>query len=137
MTKRLLGLDVGDRRIGLALSDPLGLTAQPLSVVERKSWKRDIAAIMEAVGDNEIEAFVVGLPISMSGNDSEQADRVRHFCSHLERETKLAVHLQDERLSTAESERLLIAAGTRRDRRRQSVDMTAATLILQSWMDKS
>jgi putative Holliday junction resolvase len=137
MTKRLLGLDVGDRRIGLALSDPLGLTAQPLSVVERKSWKRDIAAIMEAVGDNEIEAFIVGLPISMSGNDSEQTDRVRHFCSHLERETKLAVHLQDERLSTAESERLLIAAGTRRDRRRQSVDMTAATLILQSWMDKS
>jgi putative Holliday junction resolvase len=137
MTKRLLGLDVGDRRIGLALSDPLGLTAQPLSVVERKSWKRDIAAIMEAVGDNEIEAFIVGLPISMSGNDSEQADRVRHFCSHLERETELAVHLQDERLSTAESERLLIAGGTRRDRRRQSVDMTAATLILQSWMDKS
>ena len=133
--RRSVGLDVGDRRIGVAVSDPLGMTAQPLCVVERRSIKADIAAIEAAVVDYEVETMVAGLPLEMSGNEGHQAERVRKFCVRLEAATGIPVAYQDERLTSVQSERLLESAGVRRERRRGLLDKMAAALILQAWLD--
>ncbi|MFQ5478032.1 MAG: Holliday junction resolvase RuvX [Candidatus Binatia bacterium] len=133
--KRKGGLDIGERRIGVAVTDPLEITAQPLGVVTRQSWKKDIAGIMELLKDYEVDAFVVGLPLTMKGEEGEQADRVKHFCKHLETETGLAVFFQDERLTSVQSERAMIEAGMSRRKRRNNIDKTAAALILQAWID--
>lgn len=132
---RLAGLDVGDKRIGVAVSDGLGLTAQGLGVVTRQSNVKDVAAIMTLLEDYEIEAFVAGLPVEMSGMEGSQADKVRHFCGHLSKGTDLPIHFQDERLTSVESERVLIEAGVRRGKRRTVIDQVAAVLILQAWLD--
>ncbi len=135
MNARLAGLDVGDKRIGVAVSDGLGLTAQALGVVARKSRKRDVEALMELLSPYEIEAFVAGLPLLWDGSEGEQADKVRHFCKHLSHDSGLSVHFQDERMSSLESERLLISAGMRREKRKGKRDQIAAALILQAFLD--
>lgn len=135
MIKRLLGLDVGDKRIGVALSDGLGMTAQPLGTVERKSLDKDSAAIMHMVAEHEVECAVAGLPLQMDGDEGRQSERVRHFCVAFTKRTGVDVVYQDERLTTAQSERMLIESGVRRGRRRQVIDKMAATLILQAYMD--
>ena len=132
---RSVGLDVGDRRIGLAVSDPLALTAQPLCVVERQSIKADIAAIQKALSDYEVGTMVAGLPLEMNGREGHQAEQVRKFCVRLEQATGIAVVYQDERLTSVQSERLLESAGVRRERRRGLLDKMAAALILQAWLD--
>ena len=132
---RSVGLDVGERRIGVAVSDGLGLTAQPLCVVERQSLKADIAAIQRALADYAVARVVAGLPLEMSGDEGPQAERVRKFCMRLEQETGLAITYQDERLTSVQSERLLESAGVRRERRRGLLDKMAAALILQAWLD--
>ena len=132
---RSVGLDVGERRIGVAVSDGLGLTAQPLCVVERQSLKADIAAIQRALADYAVATVVAGLPLEMNGNEGPQAERVRKFCVRLEQETGLAITYQDERLTSVQSERLLESAGVRRERRRGLLDKMAAALILQAWLD--
>ena len=96
--KRSAGLDVGESRIGVAVSDALGLTAQPLGVVQRRSAKAAIAAIMDLLAEYDIGTFVAGLPLHMDGSEGTQADRVRHFCAGLEAQTGIAVLFQDERL---------------------------------------
>ncbi len=136
MTARLAGLDVGDKRIGVAVSVGLGLTAQGLGVIERHGRKRDTEALLSMLSEYEIEAFVAGLPLLWDGSEGEQADRIRHFCSHLSNDTGLEVRFQDERMSSLESERLLIEAGTRRGKRRETRDRIAAALILQAFMDR-
>lgn len=132
---RLAGLDVGDKRIGVAVSDALGMTAQGLGVVQRQGKKADAAAIMALLADYEVSTFVAGLPLEMSGAVGDQADRVQHFCRGLEEITGIAVVYQDERLTTRQSERMLVEAGVRRGRRKKVIDQVAAVLILQAYLD--
>ncbi len=135
MIGRLIGLDVGEKRIGVAVSDGLGMTAQPVGVVERKSLDKDVARILELLAEYDIDCAVAGLPLQMNGDEGEQAARVRHFCNAFSKRTELEVVYQDERLTSAQSERMLIDSGVRRDKRRQVIDKMAATLILQAYMD--
>jgi putative Holliday junction resolvase len=135
MNGRLIGLDVGEKRIGVAVSDGLGMTAQPVGVVERKSLDKDAARILELLAEYDIDCAVAGLPLQMNGEEGEQAARVRHFCNAFSKRTEIEVIYQDERLTSAQSERMLIDSGVRRGKRRQVIDKMAATLILQSYMD--
>lgn len=131
---RFLGLDVGDRTIGLALSDPLGITAQGLGVLKRGKLGDDaarVAALAEEHGAGEI---VVGLPQAMDGGIGPQARKVLEFAAVLERRG-LKVRLWDERFTTSAAERHLIQTGVRREKRRRIIDQVAAVLILQSYLD--
>ena len=133
--KRIAALDIGDKRIGVAVSDGLGLTAQPLSVIHRASVQKDIAAIMSVIAEYEVDYIVAGLPLQMDGHEGEQAGRVRKFCEAFHAETGLQLIFQDERLTTVAGERLLVEAGVSRNRRRQVIDKTAASLILQTYLE--
>lgn len=132
---RTLGLDVGDKRIGVAVSDPLGWTAQPLTVIHRSGTAKDVAALQEATEGIEVDRVVAGLPLQLDGREGTQAARVRRFCQALTEATGLEVIYQDERLTTVQSERLLTSAGVSRERRKGVLDKMAAALILQSWLD--
>jgi len=137
MTGRIAGLDVGDKRIGVAVSDPLGITAQPIGVVQRRSVVRDVAAVAALLVGYPIDRFVAGLPLELDAHEGHQAERVRRFCDALAERTGLEVVYRDERLTTAQSERLLVESGVRRDKRRGIVDKMAAALILQSYLDQA
>jgi putative Holliday junction resolvase len=130
-----LGLDFGDRRIGVAASDPLGVTAQPITVIERSSLSEDIARIREIATGRGTDRIVVGLPLNMDGSVGPQARRAKRFAGRLERELEIRVELWDERLSTVEAERSLIAAEKRRAARRGLRDAVAAALFLQSYLE--
>ena len=133
--KRLVGIDVGDKRIGVAVSDGLGLTAQPVGTIARVGIAKDVDALVALVASYEIECFVAGLPLEMSGSEGHQASRVRKFCDALAARTSIRVVYQDERMTTVQSERMLIESGMRREKRRGVVDKLAATLILQAFLD--
>jgi putative Holliday junction resolvase len=135
MTPRIMGVDCGEKRVGLALSDPLGITAQPLSYIERKTDAQVAGEIEELIKIYEVERLVVGLPLSMSGGDTPQTKRVRRFISRLRKMLDIKVEALDERLSTAEAERALIDMDVRRDRRKERRDIVAAQLILQGYLD--
>ena len=133
---KVLALDVGERRVGLAISDPTGLLASPFGVVERGS--DDISEIARIAGDNEAVEIVVGLPITMSGESGAQAGRVRAFIRDLRQATDIPVTTLDERLSTVQAERMLRDSGggaRRRSRERGRVDAAAAAVILQARLD--
>lgn len=131
---RLAALDVGDKRIGVAMSDPLRITAQPLGVVERRSQKADTAAIVALFEGREVEKVVVGMPFRLDGTEGVQADHVRHFANFFTTHTGIEVVYQDERMTTVQGERLLIESGIRRAKRRQVRDKVAAVLILQAYL---
>ena len=134
MQERIVALDVGDRRIGIAVSDPLGVTAQPVETYTRVGYgpdARHIAAIAQQYGTSRI---LCGLPRNMDGTQGFQTDKVREFAAKLE-ELGLSVAYYDERLTTVLAERALLEADMRRDRRKQKVDMIAAVMILQSYLD--
>lgn len=130
-------MDVGDKRIGVAVSDALALTAQPLGVVMRRSIAADCEAILSLAAEYDVRRVVAGLPLSMNGSEGEQAQRVRRFCDAFARTTGIEVLYEDERMTTAQSERMLIDSGMRRGRRREVIDKMAATLILQSYLDRT
>ncbi len=132
---RVLGLDVGARRIGLAISDPLGITAQGLDTLHRKNKKYDLAYLRRLIRENDIKEIVVGLPLRMSGAEGTQAEKIQAFAEDLRRHFKLPVHLWDERLTSAEANRLLRETDLSIEKRGQAVDRMAAILILQGWMD--
>jgi putative Holliday junction resolvase len=133
--ERCLGLDVGDRRIGVAVSDPLGWTASPLPTVERVSWKKDLARVRSLLEEHRVELVVVGLPIRMDGTSGERAERTLEFVRRLQATTRVPVVTWDERLSTREAERRMVEADVRRERRREVIDGIAASLILQGYLD--
>lgn len=133
--ERVLGLDFGERRIGVAGSDALGVTAQVLAVIERTSLAEDVARIGEIAEKRGAVRIVLGLPLNMDGSMSPQGRRVRRFANRLRRELELEVDLWDERLSTMEAERMLIEAGESRGARRAVRDGVAAAVILQGYMD--
>lgn len=130
----VLALDVGDRRIGLAISDPTGMLASPLGTVER--GPSEIADILRVVEENRAGEIVVGLPITLSGESREQAGKVRRFVRDLSARTDLPIRTVDERLSTVQAQRMLRdAGGRRRSQDRGRIDSAAAAVILQAYLD--
>jgi putative Holliday junction resolvase len=132
---RVLGLDVGSRRIGIAVSDPLGITAQGLETLQRRNKRTDLAALERVIRDNEVREIVVGLPLRMSGAEGTQSEKMRAFAEDLQKKFRLPVHLWDERLTSAEANRFLRETDLSIDKRAKAVDRMAAILILQDWME--
>lgn len=132
---RILGLDVGARRIGVAVSDALGITAQGLDTLHRKNKKYDFAYLNRVIRENDVKEIVVGLPLRMSGAEGVQAEKIRAFAEDLHKHFKLPVHLWDERLTSAEANRLLRETDLSIEKRGKAVDRMAAILILQGWME--
>ncbi len=130
---RLMGLDVGDSRVGIALSDPLGATAQPLKTVDRDDGT--VASLAELVKEFDVERIVAGLPLLMDGSEGRQAESVRMFVERLAGTVDVPVTLVDERLTTREAEAVLLEGGARRGERRGASDRVAAALILRAYMD--
>ncbi len=133
--ERCLALDVGDRRIGVALSDALGWTAGPLPLLERASWKKDLALVRSLIEEHSVHRVIVGLPIRMDGTRGERAEKTLDFVERLRVTIRIPVETWDERLSTREAERRLVEADLRREKRRGVVDGIAACLILQGYLD--
>ncbi len=131
---RVLALDLGERRIGLALSDPTGTIAQGLEVIDRKTGANVLAEIRHRVETLRVERIVVGLPLRMDGTEGAEAEKVRRFVARLQARVGIPVDVQDERLSSAEAEQLMIAGDASRARRRRSRDAVAAALILQTYL---
>jgi putative holliday junction resolvase len=132
---RILGLDVGDRRVGVAVSDELGLTAQPVLTLVRKNRRQDLSSLRRLVRKYGCNQVVVGNPLYMSGDVSPQALKTQALAQDLQSETGVHVTLWDERLSTTEAHRHLDAAGHQPGKRRAVIDQVAAVLILQSFLD--
>ncbi len=132
---RALGLDVGERWIGAALSDPSGTLATPLARIDGRVPEASMLAICELVEQHEVERIVVGLPYSMDGSLGPQARKVDDFVRNLRASVAVAVETWDERLSTVAAERRMAEAGIGKQRRKESIDSAAAALILQAYLD--
>lgn len=132
---RILGLDVGDKRIGVAVCDALGITVSPVETVHRKNVKADVARILVLVQREEVGAVVIGLPKNMDGTEGEQAQKVRAFADKVESETKVPIYFEDERLSTFTAIENLVERGIKTGKNRDLVDMEAAVIILRSFLD--
>lgn len=135
---RILGLDYGTKTVGVAVSDPLGLTAQGVETIERKSenkLRQTLARIETLVKEYEVEKIVLGFPTHMNNDIGERAKKSLEFKEMLERRTNLPVIMQDERMTTVEAERTLIESNVRRENRKKYVDKIAAVFILQGYLD--
>ena len=133
----ILALDVGEKTIGIAVSDESETFALPGStIIRQEGYRRDMSAIRQLIEDRAVQEVVIGLPLMMDGSRGIQAEKVEEFALQLKRYTRLPIHLQDERLSTSEVEKVLISAGRNRDQRKQVVDSAAASVILQSFIDR-
>jgi len=133
--ERCLGVDLGEKRIGISLSDTLGWTAGPLAALVRVGWKKDLAALRSLILEHEVGRVVVGLPINMDGSTGEMARRTQEFVDRFRLTVSIPVETWDERLTTVQAERILLEADLRRDKRRQVIDSMAACLILQGYLD--
>ena len=134
MNKRIVALDVGDRRIGIAVSDPLGITAQPLETYTRVGYGPDVRHIAQIAQKYETDQILCGLPRNMDGTQGFQVNKVREFAVKLE-EMGLVISYHDERMTTMLAEGALLEANMRREDRKKKVDMVAAVMILQSYLD--
>jgi putative Holliday junction resolvase len=132
---RILALDVGMRRIGLAVSDPLGITAQGLETLQRKNKRTDLEKLEAVIRRYEVRELVVGLPLRMSGAEGIQSEKMTLFAEELRRRFQLPVHLWDERLTSAEAHRILRDAELSIEKRAKAVDRMAAVLILQNFLE--
>jgi putative holliday junction resolvase len=132
---RILGLDYGDRRIGVAVCDELGMTAQGVGTVVRKNRDADLAAIAVFIERFAIESIVVGYPIRLDGSEGIQCEKVNRFIRRLQTRFAIPVIRRDETLSTKEAEELLRETGVRREKKRGIVDRLAASIILQGYLD--
>lgn len=133
--KRVMGLDVGDKTIGVAISDLLGLTAQGLTTIIRKSKKEDYGLLKEIIDEYSIDKVVVGLPKNMNGTIGPQAEKTIKFAEKLKNKFNIDLIYQDERLTSKSAERILIAGDVRREKRKDLIDKVAATFILQAYLD--
>jgi putative Holliday junction resolvase len=132
---RVLGLDVGSKTIGMAVSDLLGITAQGLTTMRRQNKRLDFGQLQKVIHDYNVTEIVVGYPLRMSGAEGIQSDKMKLFADELHKKFKLPVHLCDERLTSAQANRVLRDSEMSIKRRGEVVDRLAAVLILQSWMD--
>jgi len=134
LPRRILALDVGSRRIGVAVSDPLGITAQGLDTIQRQNKRRDWESLGAVLAKYEVIEIVVGLPLRLSGAEGTQSEKMRLFADELHAKFKLPVHLWDERWTSTEANRLLRETNLSIEKRGKAVDRMAAILILQSWL---
>lgn len=132
---RILAVDPGSKRVGLALSDPSGTIAQPLATVQAEPHETLVKRLADIAREKEAERIVVGLPRRMDGSYGPEAKSARELASQLRKESRLPIDLVDERLTTVAAERSLLEGNVRRAARRESVDRVAATLLLQSFLD--
>ena len=132
---RVLALDVGARRIGVAVTDPLGITAQGLDTIQRKNKRTDFAQLESVIRHYEVVELVVGYPLRLSGEVGIQAEKMTLFAAELEKRFQIPVHLFDERLTSTEANRLLRESEISIEKRAKAVDRMAAVLILQAWME--
>lgn len=135
---RVLGLDYGSKTVGVAISDPLGFTAQGLETIERpkeNKLRKTLARIEQIVEEYNVEKIVLGYPLNMNNTEGPRVEATREFQAMLEKRTGLQVELQDERLTTVSAERVLMEAGVRRENRKAVIDKIAAAMILQTWLD--
>ena len=132
----VLGIDFGSKRIGLAISDAEGEFAFPLETLQRKALAQDLRAIKKLAGEREVEAVVVGLPLHMNGQAGPEAEAAKGFAAKLAESLSIPVDLMDERLTTAEAQRVLRAGGKSGRKRREKVDAVAASIILRSYLEK-
>lgn len=134
--KRVMGLDVGNKTIGVAVSDPLGITAQGITTIRRKGIKSDFEELKKIIEEYEIKEIVVGLPKNMNNTIGPQGEKVLKFVEKLKNNFTLEVIMQDERLTTVSAERTLISADVSRAKRKEVIDKVAATYILQAYLEK-
>jgi putative holliday junction resolvase len=134
-TGRVMGLDIGKVRVGVALSDPLGYTAQPLLTLWRKKRSDDLRSLLRLIRKHEVVEIVVGNPLHLSGDVSPWAAKVQEFADEIRKRTELPVHLWDERLSTRAAHEILNEAGHDRRDRKYVIDQVAAVVILRGWME--
>ena len=132
---RIMALDVGEATVGVAISDPLGITAQPITTIRRRSFKDDLRAIADLAASYEVQTIVVGLPLRMSGIAGSAAEEALSFAERVRKAVSLPVETWDERLSTVQAERSLIEADLSRRRRREVINQVAAAIILQAYLD--
>jgi len=130
-----LGVDYGKARIGLAISDESGMIATPLLVIERTAPETDLARIAELVAEQKVERIVVGMPLALSGHAALAAETVRKFVEALSARVEVPLEVWDERLTTAQAERAMIAGEVSRKRRKKRIDAVAAQIMLQSYLD--
>ena len=138
---RKIGLDVGDKTLGIAVSDPLGFTAQGIMTLERVGIRKDTGKIIDLIREYECDTVVIGLPRRLDGSDSPQTEKVYEFRTMLENKLRssgmqnISLEWQDERLTTVMAEKVLIEADVSRAKRKKVIDKQAAVLILQSYLD--
>lgn len=138
IVSRIMGLDFGSKTVGVAVSDPLFITAQGVEIIRRKEenkLRKTLARIEELIVEKEVSEIVLGLPLNMNDTEGPRAELSREFKDMLERRTGLKVTMWDERLTTVEADNIMIEAGIRREDRKEYVDMIAAQIILQSFLD--
>lgn len=131
----ILGLDVGDVRIGVAISDDLGFAAHPLCTITRKNRKTDLETICDLINIHQVEEVVIGLPLMLDGEVGIQAQKVQRFANRLKREARIPIHLRDERLTTVEALEILREVGKPRKKQRNVIDQVAAVVILDGYLD--
>ncbi len=133
---RILGLDIGDRRIGVALSDPGGILATPLTILESRNADKNIAAVIALLNQHEVGQIVAGIPLSMDGSIGPQAEKVQAFVEKLKQQTEVPVVLRDERLTTYSAQVLMREAHPEKRKKKTRDDAIAAALILQGYLDE-
>jgi putative holliday junction resolvase len=133
---RILALDLGKKRIGLAISDPLGITAQGLPTLQRTNIREDLSALASLIEKYEVKLLLMGNPLHMSGKAGRQADYARDFADRLTEKTGVEVQLWDERLTTVEAQRVLRSSGISIEKRARAVDRLAAVILLESYLDR-
>ncbi len=133
---RILGLDIGSKRIGVAVSDELGLTAQGVETLICKDQERDVGTIVNLAEKYGVEEIVVGIPYNMDGTEGPQVEKVRSIAQRIKQKVRVPVREWDERLSTVAAERVLLEADMSRRKRRKAIDKVAAVIILQGYLDR-
>lgn len=136
---RIIGLDYGTKTVGVALSDELLITAQPLLTIERKQpnkLRQTYAKIEQIISENDVKKIIIGLPKNMNNTEGERVEDTKIFATDIERRTGLPVELVDERLTTMEADRILEMTGVAKGTRKEHIDKMAAAIILQSYLDK-
>lgn len=133
--QRIIALDFGEKRIGVAVSDALNIIAQSVGTIERKGIKNDLKKIQELIREYDANRLVVGLPLNMNGTKGKSADSAIDFVNEIKKEIRIEVEMMDERLTTRQGERILLEADVSRKNRRKNLDKIAAQLILQNYLD--
>ncbi len=132
---RVLGLDIGDKTIGVAVSDPLGFTAQGVTTIRRKNEEIDLKELITICKEYSVDTIVAGLPKNMNGTIGPQSEKVLAFCEVIKKEINIPIKMWDERLTTVAAHRVMLEADLSRAKRKKLVDKIAATYILQGYLD--